>query len=378
MNPYKQIFILLFSLLLFNSCKNSTEVVSNEPEEAVNSNQLVVQKSTFDKTNISLGEIQAQDFYDIVQSTGMIDVPMNAKAEVSPMVAGYVANIPRLIGESVKKGTLLLQLQNPDFIKMQQSYVETKEELVYLTAEFERQKLLSEENISSLKNFQKANSDYKLKQAQFNGIKETLKLLSVDLVQLEQGVFTPNIRIYAPIDGFIAAINCSIGSFVSPGDVLLKLINTSQKHLELEVFEKDVLKLEPGQQIRFRVPDAGNKYFEGQVMQINKSIDLEKRTLTVHGKVKNDNYPFLQGMYVEADILTNKLSGLAVPSRAVHEENGQSFILVYQSENDKEYVFDKVKIEVGRVSEQFTQVLSPSFQDGTKILDKGVFRLMGN
>lgn len=378
MKIYIQSFVLLFAIAILGSCNNKVETTETEQENGVENNQFIVSKTLLESTNMTIGQVITNDFYDIVQATGAIEVPVSSKADISPMVAGFVSKIPYLVGDKVRKGDLVMHLQNPEFIGMQQAYLEAKAELVFLQSEFERQKLMSEEKISSQKSFQKASSDFKLKQAQYEGLKETLRLLNVDLTQLDTGVFTSTIRIFAPIDGFISRVNATIGAYVAPGDVLLSLINTSHKHLELEVFEKDVLKLENGQKIRFRVPDAAIDYFEGTVFQVNKAIDMEKRTLLVHGHLAEENNNFLRGMYVEGEILTAKTSAIAVPSRALAVKDGQYYILIFEKESGNDLIFVKTPVKIGLVTEQFTQIISPALLPGVKIMDKGVFRLVGN
>lgn len=378
MNRYTQLFIFLFAIAFFTSCGNSSETEVLVEENSRPQHELVISKKLQETTNMTIGQAINHDFYNVVQATGAIDVPMSSKAEVSPMVAGFVSSLPYVLGDKVQKGELLLQLQNPEFIIMQQAYLEAKEGLGFLQTEFERQKQLAEENITSQKNFQKAQSDYLLKKAQYNGMKEMMKLLNIDLNKLDQGEFTSNIQIYAPIGGFISSINASIGSYVAPSDVLLSLINTSHKHLEIEVFEKDVLRIEKGQAIRFRVPDAGNDYFDGTVFQVNKAIDMDKRTLMVHGHLKNEENNFLQGMYVEAEILTEKVNGLAVPSRAIVQEEGEYYILRFKEASADDLIFEKVSVELGRITEKYTEVLNTKLKLGDKIMDKGVFRIVGN
>lgn len=378
MNTYKNIFIFISAFALLNSCKNSIEPTENETETAAETTQVVLDKSLLERTKMTIGEIVEQDFYDVVQATGAIEMPANSKADISPMFSGFVNAIPYLVGDKVEKGSLMFQLQNPEFITMQQSYLKAGEELKFLQSEFERQKLLANENLNSKKNFQKASSDYQSKLAEFNGMKEMLALLNVDLSKLDKGFYTSKINIYAPINGFVSGIYTSIGTYVSPGDRILTLINTAHKHLELEVFEKDVLKIENGQKIRFRVPDAGNEYYEGSVFQVNKAIDMDKRTLLVLGHIANESLNFLQGMYVEAEILTEQIKGLAVPTRAIAEENGQSYILRFVEETNESLIFEKVFVKFGRITEQYAQIIDSDLKAGDKIMDKGVFRLVGN
>ena len=71
-------------------------------------------------------------------------------------MGGYIKKTPLLIGDVVKKGQLLVTIENPDFITLQQEYMEVKQQLVYLASEYDRQKTMREENITSQKSFSKS------------------------------------------------------------------------------------------------------------------------------------------------------------------------------------------------------------------------------
>ena len=143
-------------------------------------------------------------------------------------------------GSYVKKGQLIAILENPNFIQKQQEYLEIRNEMVYLDKEVKRQQQLSEANASSKKSYEKAKSEYAIKQVQLKGIEQYLRYLGLNLNDLKNEKITNSIAILAPTNGYISAINAHNGMFAQPETELLKIISDEHIHLELEVFEKDI------------------------------------------------------------------------------------------------------------------------------------------
>ncbi|WP_297764440.1 efflux RND transporter periplasmic adaptor subunit [uncultured Muriicola sp.] len=186
---------------------------------------------------------EAEVTNETVKATGIIEVPPQNKAVVSAFIGGYIKDTPLLIGDEIKKGQSLLTIENPEFVTLQQNYLETRQQLSFLKAEYERQKQLIAENISSQKSFLKAESDYKGKLALYNGLKHKLKMLNFSIEKVEEGDIRSVATIYAPIFGSITKMNVSKGMYVSPSDEILEITDNDHIHLELSVFEKDIMKL---------------------------------------------------------------------------------------------------------------------------------------
>ena len=82
---------------------------------------------------------------------------------------------------------MLVTIENPEFVNMQQEYMEVHGQLGYLKSEYERQQTMFAENISSQKSFLKAESDYKTAVAKYNGLRKQLTMLNISPVQVEAG-----------------------------------------------------------------------------------------------------------------------------------------------------------------------------------------------
>ena len=367
--------LFLMLILTFVSCKNES---SQEPVEAstTNESEITATKEQFENEKMVLGKLSNQPFEQAILTSGMIDVPPHNKANISTFMGGYVVKTPLLVGDRVRQGQLLVTLENTDYVELQQQYLELTEQLAYLKNEFERQKTLYDEKISSQKNYLQAESNYKSSLAHQNGLKKKLQMLNINPVNVENGQFTSTINLYAPIDGNVSKVNVSNGSYVSPADVILELVDTDHIHLELSVFEKDIMHLKKGQTIRFKIPEASNETYEAEVHLVGTTIDETTRRVKVHGHLKNENEPFVVGMFVEASIITSHEEQPALPNLAIAGLGNDSFVLVLSDSSNDVYTFEKQAINVGKTSETYTQILSPEVLEGKTILLKGIDKLI--
>lgn len=371
----KHIYSILF-LLVILSCGNNEKETEVSIEIQSHQEEIVVSASQFKSESMVLGELSTQDFNQAVTATGFIDVPPSSRASITTFMEGYIKNTPLLIGDEVKKGQLLVTLENPEFVELQQSYLEVSNQLTYLKSEFERQSTLYKENITSQKNYLKAESGYKSNLAHYNGLKQKLKMLNINPESVENGKITSTINLYAPIAGSITKVNVSNGSFVSASTEILEIVNTDHIHLELMVFEKDILKIKKEQQIRFKVPEATSNAYNAKIYLVGTSIDNTNRTIKIHGHIENDeNSPFVTGMFVEAQIITGASKGNALPKEAVAEIDGEFFALVLDKKDDS-YTFEKTKVEVGKQTEAYVEVLNTQDFTDKQVLTKGVFMLL--
>ncbi|MGB5419417.1 efflux RND transporter periplasmic adaptor subunit [Algibacter sp.] len=372
----KHIFILLFSLVLV-ACGNSEKENKTSVEVSSNTNTIVISTSQFNNENMQLGKLEEHEFNQTIKANGMIDVPPQNKAIISPLIGGYITKTPLLIGDKVKKGQVLVTLKNPEYIEVQQQYLEVSEQLNYLKSEFTRQKTLFDENITSQKNFLKAESTYKSSLAHYNGLREKLVMLNINPSSVEKGQITSSINLYAPIEGYITKVNVSNGTYVSPTDVIMEIVDTGHIHLELSVFEKDVLNIKKGQKIGFKIPEASDKIFQAEVHLVGTSINPETRIVRVHGHIHNESEAnFIVGMFVEADIITETAKSLALPKDAILELEDNYFVLVLKEKLNDNYVFEKIKVDLENETETYVSISNTDNLIKKEILTKGGFMLL--
>lgn len=373
---------LLLLAALFFSC-NSTEVQTEgaelgAAESPAQPGQVILTQQQFEASAMELGKLQQNSFGSSIKINGVVDVPPQGRAEISSYYGGYVRNLNLLEGQRVKRGELLFALENPEYVQMQQDFLEAKSQLAYLKSDFERQQTLNEENIASRKNFLRAESEYNTTLAKVEGLKQRLSLINIQAEGITPENLSARIGIHAPISGFITEVNAINGAFLSPADVALSVINTENIHLELNVFERNIPMLKEGQPIRFRLPDGQGSY-EAEVFMIGKAIETTNRMVRVHARMTNgaENELFTPGMYVEAEIYSSRSESPSLPSEAVVEGSEGYFVLVKKEEASDKMTFEQKQVKTGATSNGYVEILNAEeFSESDEFLVKGAFNLI--
>ncbi len=375
----KNIFFILLIALTITNCKNSDtkEIAQAQTEETQHDDdEIHINENQFKSAKMELGTLSKQEFPEIIKVTGMVDVPPQSKAVITSYYAGNVKTSNLLIGDKVSKGQALVTIANPEFVDMQQSFLEISEQLTYLKTEYNRQKTLFDEKITSQKNYLKAKSDYDRQKARFNGLRKKLQMININPSSVQQGNISSTITLYSPISGYVTKVNVSKGTYVSPQDIVLEIVNTDHVHIELTAFEKDVLHIKKGQKINFKIPEASSEVFEAEVHLVGTAIDENTRTVKVHGHLHDEKKnTFAVGMFVDAAIETTSKQAFALPEDAVIE-NGEEFVVLLLDTNEKNYAFKTMEVKIGKKSNGFVEILSKNIQPTDKILIKGGFSLI--
>ncbi len=366
------LYIITLSLFLF-SCKEA----KTEESEPKDNGLITVSATQFKTSGMEIGSPTEQDFDVTVKASGKIDVPPQNRAKVNTFMGGYVKSTTLLVGNKVTKGQALLTLQNTEFLDIQKEYMEVAEQINFLKSEYDRQKTLYDEKITSQKNYLKAESDYKRAKAMHQSLRAKLLLLNINPRNVERGILTSTITIFSPITGDIVIMNANVGMYVAPSDVILEIVDTDHLHLELAVFEKDILNVKIGQKIQFKVPEASKEVFNAEVHLVGKSIEGNDRTINIHGHLDDAiKQKLLTGMFVESEIIIDSKKGLAIPAEALVTENNKNFVLLVKNEKNG-YSFQKVSVIVGSKSEKFVEILpNTAISASSRLLIKGVFDLV--
>ncbi|MEN8788738.1 MAG: efflux RND transporter periplasmic adaptor subunit [Flavobacteriaceae bacterium] len=366
-------------IILLASCMRTEKKEAKEGAEAKNQpTRIELSEAQFNQNNMQLGQLEDLVFHEHIDVSGMIDVPPQNKAIVSIPVGGYVKETSLLVGDKVRKGQVIVRLENPEFVKIQQQYMEVKARLKYLEAEYVRHQQLYQEKITSEKNFLKSEADFRTAEATLNGLRQQLRLLHISPEEVEAGKITAETGIFAPINGSVSKMNITRGAFISPATEIMEIINTDHIHLELSVFEKDISKIREGQAIKFSIPETSENQYAGSVHRVGSTIDENRRVL-VHGHIENPTrFGFLKGMFVNAAIVTDSITRKAIPETAVVEVGNRHFILRLANKTAEHYIFEPIQVEVYQKENGFAALgFEVKLQQGDRFLTQGAFGLLG-
>ncbi len=325
-----------------------------------------------EQAGIKVGTPQIREMGTYLSCSGQIDVPPRGRHAVHSPVMGFVGAIPHLPGEYVRRGTRLTSIHHPELIRLQREFLETAARLPYLKKDQARKARLAESDAASQKAYEAVTAELSVAEARLRGLRAELELIGIDTQQLEEaGEVQPRIGLYAPVSGYLDAIPAQPGQLVEPQQPLFTLIDNSHVHLELEVYAKDLGKVEKGQPVWAQLPGDSTR-LSGEVYLISPSVDLEKKTARVHVHLEELPRSPAVGTFMFAEIQVGSRSALTVPDAALIRSAEQAFVFLQE-----EAGFRRLPVELGPSEEGFWAVESERLDTQSDIALSGAYYING-
>ncbi len=352
-----KLMAVLCSGLLLNSCGNEEAVVAEEHHEDEQTVQLTA--AQYKSADIQLGKVELRNLSNVIQCNGVLDVPPQNLVSISLPIGGNLKSTELLQGMKVSKGQVIAVFEHPDYVQLQQEYIQAKSALDFSENEYNRQAELNKEQVTSQKSFQKTKADYLSQKALVLGLEKKLEQLGISVAQMEKGNITNTISITSPINGYVTKVNVNIGKYLNPNDVAFEIVDTEHLHAELTVYEKDITKIKTGQTIHFSLPNENGNERSAKVHLIGREISSD-RTVRIHGHLDKEDIELLPGMYIKARIEVGENKTLSLPEKAIVQNAGKNYIFIkINSEHKDEFAFKMIEVEVGVSENGFTEVMLP-------------------
>jgi cobalt-zinc-cadmium efflux system membrane fusion protein len=366
------IFFLLTQMLLLLSCVSKQTETSTETDESL---------SVSKKHSLTFVGLEERAVFEVLELNGRIGVPPENDYIVSSLFAGSVQSIYLLPGNQVKKGDLLLEIQDEQILSAQQRFTETAANNAFQRAEFERSSTLFKEEIISRKQFQLSEQAYKAAESAYQSALRTIGLMGLEPERILSGEWSARLKIYAPFSGVISEINAIQGQFVTSNEPLMRLTKTEHLHVEFPIYEADISRIFEEQRVLIARPNTSDYALEASVHKIGKTVEAETRSIPVHADFTNpdDQLLWVPGRYVQLKVLLNESLALTLPESAITVFESSNYALRLVGETDQTYQFEKVFIRKGKTAEGVIEVLN--FKDlrlTDRFLSAGVFELITN
>jgi cobalt-zinc-cadmium efflux system membrane fusion protein len=373
----KNSIIFFVLLLVLGACgtetTTSTEKATVTPPSI---HQIVLNAKQQRNANIEVEQAKMMGIGTTIRVTGTVETPPQNKTAISFPFGGFVKKAPLLDGMSVKKGQVLVTMEDPSIIQLQQDYLEAVSQLDFLKQEYDRQKSLGDQQINSGKTVQQAKSNYMSTQARCKGMKLKLEMAGVNVAQVEKGNLQREISIRAPFNGVVTKMNAAVGHYAAPQDILLEIIDLKHTHIELFVFEKDIPSLKVGQQVHIKLANSATTK-TGTIHLIGKEISSD-RMVKVHCHLDQEDDQLIPGTFVNAEIDLSATKQLTVPGDAVVKMGDKDVLFIKGSTNKEGTTFFVKEIETlgeeeGRIAFRFIETSTKSDE---YIVVKGAYAVL--
>lgn len=365
-------YIILIAFTLFVAGCGNKDTKESTTAASRNENIVELNDAQLKNAEITTGKAEKKDILSLLKVNGVIDVPPQNMVSISVPLGGYLKSSKLLPGMHINKGEVIAVMEDQQYITIQQEYLTAKANYVFSESEYNRQKELNQSKASSDKMFQKTEADYKGQQILIKSLYEKLKLIGINPEGLNESSISRGINVYSPIDGYVSAVNVNIGKYVSPTDILFDIVNPSDIHLALTVFEKDINKLFTGQKVITYTNNNSDKKYMAEIILIGQDLSQE-RSVIVHCHFNQYDKTLLPGMFMNAEIEIKSNNGFVIPENAVVTFEGKQFIFVEKSKT----TFELLEVKTGNTENGLLEIVANEVDLGSKkIVIKGAYNLL--
>lgn len=283
-----------------------------------------------------------------------LEVVGTARANEQVLITSKYADLIEEInfedGQVVKKGTILVQLNNQEEVakvnELTANLSESKAHLKRLTE-------LLESRSTSRSTVEQQESSTKAIQAQLVSAKAKLN----------------DLTIRAPFSGILGFREVSKGAYIDSGHVITSLDDLSKIKVNFHLPERFLTQVKVGQTISAVTAAYQGKVFTGEVSAIDSRIDPNTRSIKVRAIISNESLELRPGMMIQIQVLMNKENILQLPERSIIPIENTHYVFVI-----KDNVAIRKAIVIGRRHPGIVEVVS-GLVEGEQVVVEGAIKL---
>ncbi len=298
---------------------------------------------------VTVAEVATSRFTDRVEAIGTTRA--NESVTITAKVTDKISTIGFNDGESVEKGTLLVELINDE---QTAQLAEAKADREEARLQLKRIEDLIEKKLVSASQLDEARARFSVADARLEGIVARLK----DRV------------IRAPFSGVLGFRQISPGALVSPGTAITTLDDVSTLKLDFNIPEVFLGAIDLGDQIAASSPAYRSEAFQGTVASIGSRVDPITRSVTVRAVLPNEAGNLRPGMLMTVQLQTSERTALAVPEAAVVPANDSAYVYVISEDNKAE----RRTVATGQRSDGLIEIFD-GLSEGERVVVLGLVNL---
>src|SRR5258706_1867486 len=326
----KLLQLLFIPPLLMAAIYQGCSKTANTPSSASSLQPGAATSESAQSHAIEMEIVAPQPIAGSIVATGKILVPEDRMANIGPVHEGRLVRLYAGKGANVKKGQKLADLESADIDQAEADYLKaladyenarrtSTAEVKFAQATYDRTRVLYEKTITAGKNLQQAEHDLEVAKASaantlastkaaLTAARRHLLILGLKDSDIDALVSKPGLAavfsLTSPIAGIVVERNATIGATVGSDANLFKIIDLSRVWIDANVFEKDLERVKPGQEVKVAVTAFPGSTFSGRVILVSSVVDTETRSVKVRTEVPNPDGRLKPDMFANVEIIT--------------------------------------------------------------------------
>jgi cobalt-zinc-cadmium efflux system membrane fusion protein len=317
-----------------------------------------------EKLGIVQGKLVRVSEIPVLFAPAKVLIPPNNEYVVSASQSGIVNQLNASLGDEVKKGDVLAQIDSPNLLSLQSNYLKASSTLQLANSAYQRDKMLAKDGIIANRRVQET-------QSQFNtatlDVQEAKRILEISGGSAS-GQLNSHLAIRSPISGVVIERMVVAGTRIDNLTPLYRVANLNTLWLEIAIPQERISDIKIGDQV-----DIENTEFNAEISLIGQSVNSENQTVLARAVVKNAPKQIRAGQKLNVQInQLSKQKAFKVPNTAIAQNDGKAFMFIRSAKG-----FDvKPVTQIGKKDDE--TIISGDFSGDETIALKGAAVLKAN
>lgn len=307
------------SLLLFCSFAQAENTVKISAEHLAN-------------LGVTLGKLQSASQVPLLTAPATVVVPPEQEYVVSASQAGLITKLNAAIGDKVKKGEILVEINSSDLLTTQRDYMKALSELHLGSFLYQRDKKLVQEGVIAERRWQETQGQYNAFLSEADEHKQLLQSAGMTDAEIAQLAKThrlsSQLRLRAPITGVIMQRMAVAGERLDSLAPIYRVANLDELWLEINVPQERVSGLKIGDSVQIENTDITAK-----ISLLGQSVNPENQTVLARAIIQGKPSAVRTGQRINIQIIQSSDQSLfKVPNTAIAQNEGKSYVFVRNKE----------------------------------------------
>lgn len=280
--------------------------------------ELPLEPAEIDNLGIEFRAAESVDAATTVPARARVIVPPSADYAMTSALPGLVERVFVGVGDRVTAGQPLLAIRSPEFLSLQQQYVEAAADASVATAQLDRDRQLLDEGIIAERRLQETRARTvaaESRRAEHARLLEVAGMRREDIRQLgENAELLESMVVRAPVDGAVLELKTRAGQSVGSTDMLARVADLSVLWLDIRVPQERIDAVAPGAGVAVRESGVERP---GRVLAIGQAVDADMQTVPVRAELTRTGHGLRPGQLVEVGILVAGSDGAGAPAVSV-------------------------------------------------------------
>jgi cobalt-zinc-cadmium efflux system membrane fusion protein len=351
---------------------------ASQPERARVPSAITLSDEAIQNSEIRTARVDRTAMAPRLAAMATLEADPQHIARIGAHVTGRIASIDVKLGDRVKAGQALMQIDTVETHLVSSEYLTAAARAREAKDALERQRQLVNERIGAMQDLRRAEANAEATTAALNEAEEHLHFLGLSdhaVGDIRSGTTRTAGRsvLRATISGRIALLSASLGQVVSGTEDILTIVDADELWAVLRVYERDLGDLAIGANVQIRVATYAEQVFPAIIALTGETVDPVTRTVEVRAKLDNTDGKLKPGMTAEASIeLRPSRNQLWLPAEAVQPRGTERMVFVPLDPHR----FTPRVVSVGAERGGFIPIMS-GLAEGDQVVVHGAFALRG-